>query len=110
MNLLHNAFKNTPAGGHVTLRARAEKQRLIVEIEDQCGGISASKGDLFKGVQHGGDGSGLGLGLSIAQKAMKAHSGEITIRNTPGKGCVFVLEMPLAAEEGRAPQPVVAKK
>ena len=48
MNLLHNAFKNTRAGGAVILRAHAEGQRLLVEIEDECGGIPGSKADLFQ--------------------------------------------------------------
>jgi signal transduction histidine kinase len=101
MNLLHNAFKNTPAGGRVVLRARGEGQRLIVEVEDQCGGIPESKGDLFQvfGDRRGSDRSGLGLGLSIARKAMRAHGGDIHIRNMPGHGCIFAIEMPLAAED-----------
>ena len=100
MNLLHNAFKNTPAGGHVVLRARAEAERLFVEVEDECGGIPQTKGDLFEvfGDRRGADRSGLGLGLSISRKAMRAHGGDIHVRNMPGKGCVFVIEVPLAAE------------
>ena len=71
MNLLHNAFKNTPPGGRVALRARAEHGRLLIETEDECGGIPPSKGDLFQkfGDRRGSDRSGLGLGLSIARKA-----------------------------------------
>ena len=109
MNLLHNAFKNTPSGGRVVLRARAEDRRLLVEIEDQCGGIPPSKGDLFQefGDRRGTDRSGLGLGLSIARKAVRAHGGEILIRNMPGKGCVCVINVPLALEEVVAPQSVV---
>jgi signal transduction histidine kinase len=104
MNLLHNAFKNTPSGGCVTLRARAEHGRLLAEIEDECGGIPASKGDLFRefGERRGSDRSGLGLGLSIARNAVRAHGGEIRIRNMPGKGCVFIVDMPLAAEDPAA--------
>jgi signal transduction histidine kinase len=48
MNLLHNAFKNTRPGGAVILRAHAEGQRLVVEIEDECGGIPESKAELFQ--------------------------------------------------------------
>ena len=109
MNLLHNAFKNTPSGGRVVLRARAEDRRLLVEIEDQCGGIPPSKGDLFQefGDRRGTDRSGLGLGLSIARKAVRAHGGEILIRNMPGKGCVCLINVPLALEEVVAPQSVV---
>ena len=99
MNLLHNAFKNTPAGGRVVLRARAEDGRLILDVEDECGGIPEGKGDLFAifGDRRGSDRSGLGLGLSIARKAARAHGGDITVRNMPGKGCVFTLDVPLAA-------------
>jgi signal transduction histidine kinase len=100
MNLLHNAFKYTPSGGRVTLRAHAEEERLIVEVEDECRGFPESKGDLFQvfGDRRGGDRSGLGLGLSIARKAMRVHGGDIHIRNMPGQGCVFVIDMPLAVE------------
>ena len=39
MNLLNNAFKYTPAGGRVVLRARREGERVHIEVEDECGGI-----------------------------------------------------------------------
>jgi signal transduction histidine kinase len=105
MNLLHNAFKNTPSAGRVILRARAEHGRLLIETEDECGGIPSSKGDLFQvfGDRRGSDRSGLGLGLSIARKAVRAHGGEIRIRNMPGQGCVFIIDVPLAVDES-APQ------
>lgn len=101
MNLLHNAFKNTPSGGRVVLRAHADEGRLLIEIQDECGGIPPTKGDLFEvfGDQRGSDRSGLGLGLSIARKAVTAHGGAITIRNMPGKGCVFIINVPLAPVE-----------
>jgi signal transduction histidine kinase len=102
MNLLHNAFKNTPSGGHVVLRARADQGRLLIETQDECGGIPPSKGDLFQvfGDRRGSDRSGLGLGLSIARKAVRAHGGDIRIRNMPGDGCVFIIDVPLAEAEG----------
>jgi signal transduction histidine kinase len=108
MNLLHNAFKNTPSGRGVVLRAHAEEGRLLIETEDECGGIPSGKSNLFQafGDRRGSDRSGLGLGLSIARKAVRAHGGEIRIRNLPGRGCVFIIEIPLAADE-RAPQAVV---
>ena len=108
MNLLHNAFKNTAAGGHVVLRTRAVGHQLLIEIEDECGGIPASKGDLFQafGDRRGADRSGLGLGLSIARRAVKAHGGDISIRNMPPKGCAFVIEMPMTATDARIEEPV----
>jgi signal transduction histidine kinase len=97
LNLLHNAFKYTIPGGRVTLRAHAENQRVFIEVEDQCGGIT-HEGDLFQafGERRGVDRSGLGLGLAMARKAVTAHGGEISVRNMPAKGCVFVIELPLA--------------
>jgi signal transduction histidine kinase len=100
MNLLYNAFKNTPAGGTVTLRAHVLEQRLVVEVADECGGIPESKGDLFQpfGERRGRDRSGLGLGLSMARQAVRAHDGDIRVRNLPGTGCVFGIDLPLAVE------------
>ena len=43
--------------------------------------------------------SGLGLGLSIARQTVRAHGGDTHIRNMPGAGCVFAIDMPLAADE-----------
>jgi signal transduction histidine kinase len=100
-NLLNNAFKFTPPGGRVVLRARAtDADRLLIEVEDQCGGIPASAGDPFQsfGERRGKDQSGLGLGLSSARKAVRAHAGDIHISNMPGKGCVFTIDLPLASE------------
>lgn len=101
MNLVHNAFKHTPVGGRVAVRAFSEERRLVIEVEDQCGGIPAGTGDLFEpfGERSGSARSGLGLGLSIARKAARSHGGDITIRNMPGHGCVFAISLPLAIEE-----------
>ena len=101
MNLLNNAFKYTRAGGHVVLRAHDENGHAIIEVEDECGGIPDSKGDPFQafGERRGRDRTGMGLGLSIARKAVNAHGGSIDIRNMPGKGCIFVIEVPLATQE-----------
>lgn len=101
MNLLNNAFKYSRAGGHVVLRAYREDRRLRIEVEDECGGIPESRGDPFQpfGDRRGNDRTGLGLGLSIARKAVRAHGGDIRIQNTPTKGCVFVIDLPLTGQE-----------
>ena len=98
-NLLNNAFRHTPSGGRVVLRARMnEEARLLIEVEDECGGIPATEGDLLQsfGKRRRSDQTGLGLGLSIARKAVRAHGGDISIRNMPGQGCVFIIDLPLA--------------
>jgi signal transduction histidine kinase len=106
-NLLQNAFKYTPAGGHVSLQAHASEGRLFIDVKDECGGFPQDKTDVFQafGDRRGRDRSGLGLGLSIARKAMRAHDGDIHIENLPGVGCVFTIDMPLADTPAGAPQP-----
>jgi len=105
MNVLHNAFKYTPARGTVTFGAHAHAGRLLVEVEDECGGMPEHNGELFQafGDRRGTDRSGLGLGLSIARQAVRANAGEIHVRNMPGKGCIFTIDLPLAARDLNVP-------
>ena len=104
-NLLNNAFTYTHAGGRVVLRVNHEHERVMIEVEDQCGGIPDSAADRFQpfGERRGRDRTGLGLGLSIARKAVEAHGGDIHIRNIPGTGCVFTIEIPVGEAVGRQP-------
>lgn len=97
-NLLSNAFKFTPPGGRVGLAAHRRGARVLIDIEDECGGLPEANDDPFKafGEQRGRDRTGLGLGLSIARKAIRSLGGDISIRNMPGKGCAFVIDLPLA--------------
>jgi signal transduction histidine kinase len=103
MNLLQNALKSTRPGGRVVLRARRGDTHVLIEVEDECGGIPESASDPVHPVaeRRGRDRKGLGLGLSIARKAVKAHGGDIHIRNMPGTGCVFVVEIPIAVNAAR---------
>jgi signal transduction histidine kinase len=107
MNLLTNAFKFSRPGGRVLLQAYAQDGRALIQVEDTCGGFPEGGGDPFRPFAEkcGRDRTGLGLGLSIARQAMRAHGGDIHTRNLPGKGCVFVAELPLAAREA----PVVSQ-
>ena len=63
--------------------------------------ITGGSADLFQpfGERRGKDRTGMGLGLAIAQRALRAHGGEISVSNLPGEGCVFTIEVPLAFGE-----------
>jgi hypothetical protein len=101
MNLLHNAFKYTHLPGRVVLRTRSEPGRILIEVEDGCGGLP--EGDnLFRafGDRRGSDRSGLGLGLSISRRAVAANGGEIRALSLPGKGCIFTIDLPAGAALG----------
>jgi hypothetical protein len=95
-NLLQNAFKFTLGHGAVQLRASASATRVLIEVEDGCGGLPPGKADeLFLPFsQRGTDRSGVGLGLAICLKAAKAADGELNVRDLPGRGCVFTLDLP----------------
>jgi signal transduction histidine kinase len=104
MNLLNNAFKFTKRGGQIVLSTHRQEEHLFIEVADECGGIPPTKGDPFVpfGDRRGSNRSGLGLGLSLARKAIQAHGGDISLRNIPGRGCVFTIELALATGEGAA--------
>jgi signal transduction histidine kinase len=95
-NLLQNALKFTHDGTRVRLGAVATPTRVLIEVEDECGGFPEEKHAalLEPFVQGGGDRTGLGLGLFICRKAVKAMAGELRIRDLPGKGCVFTVDLP----------------
>jgi signal transduction histidine kinase len=105
-NLLQNAFKFTKPSGHVWLRTRFQADRVSIEIEDQCGGLSPGATEaLFQPYeQRGDDRGGMGLGLAISRQAIEADGGKVWVRDIPGQGCVFVIEMPLAAGAPPAPR------
>jgi hypothetical protein len=95
-NLVRNAVKFTRTATALHLRAKAGGKRVVVEVEDACGGLPEGKvQELFNPfVQVGQDRSGFGLGLAIARQVAEAHAGELRVHNLPGKGCVFVLDLP----------------
>jgi len=94
-NLLQNALKFTRRGGTVLLRARKRGDAVVIEVEDECGGLPAGKQDeLFRPfVQKGQNRQGLGLGLAITREAVEAHGGELTVQDLPGKGCIFAVKL-----------------
>ena len=94
-NLVQNACKFTPPYGHVRLSTRATADRVSIDIADECGGLPPGKAeDLFRAYeQRGADRSGLGLGLAISLKGARAVGGDIHVRNVPGTGCVFTVEL-----------------
>ncbi len=84
------------------MTARAvEDGRICIEVADACGGLPPGRADeLFTPmIQRGEDRSGFGLGLAIALQAAEAHHGTIRVRDLPGHGCVFVLDLPAALKE-----------
>jgi signal transduction histidine kinase len=104
MNLLQNAFKFTRPRSTVTLRVGASADRVLVEVQDECGGLPAGDvNELFRPFeQRGADRNGMGIGLAFSRWGAEANGGRLYARNLPERGCVFTLDLP------RSPVPDVA--
>jgi signal transduction histidine kinase len=95
-NLLQNAFKFTRPGTEVTLNAYSAGGRIHIDVEDNCGGLHPGDAEaMFKPyVQRGADRTGVGLGLSISRRSVEANHGTLSVRDVPGTGCVFTIDLP----------------
>ncbi|MDB4979310.1 MAG: Sensory box histidine kinase/response regulator [Myxococcales bacterium] len=95
-NVVQNACKFSPKGSRVSVSTRSTEGRILIEVQDQCGGLPTGKAEaLFLPFeQHGTDRTGLGLGLSIALKAVRSMGGQMSARDFPGRGCVFTIDLP----------------
>jgi len=96
-NLVQNAFKFTRAGSTVTLRVGAGADRVLIEVQDECGGLPGwgDAKDLFPSFeQRGADRTGLGLGLRFCRWGAEANGGRLYTRNLPGHGCIFTVDLP----------------
>ncbi len=107
-NLLQNAFKFTRSHTHVVLRISATLDHVRIDVEDQCGGLAEGKADaMFKAFkQYDLDRTGLGLGLSIARHAVESSGGTIGVRDVPGVGCVFTIELPRYVDVSEVSSPL----
>jgi signal transduction histidine kinase len=118
-NLLDNALKHTPAGGHVTLRAElhfwerrsteemqsVERRRervqhpnsLKVSVSDTGPGIASEHHqEIFEDfVRVDRTSSGMGLGLAIAKRLVQAHRGKIWVDSELRRGCTFTFLLPM---------------
>ena len=106
-NLVDNALKYTPRGGHVSvetsLAAEAREARLVVR--DDGRGIPADAipriWDRLYRVDPSRAERGLGLGLSLVKAIAVAHGGRVEVDSAPGRGSSFLLTLPVAAASPR---------
>jgi len=103
MNLVSNAIKFTPAGGHVRVSAYGQPEHLVLKVSDTGYGIP--KEDLkkiFDRFYHvyrpGKEIKGTGLGLAIVNKIVVAHGGTIEVESELEKGTTFTVLLPLTPQ------------
>ncbi|MEJ2671086.1 MAG: HAMP domain-containing sensor histidine kinase [Deltaproteobacteria bacterium] len=97
-NLVDNAVKYTPAGGHVAIEASGNPGQVIIRIKDTGPGIDPAeipriwarlyRSDLSRSQR------GLGLGLSLVKAIITAHHGQVEVASQPGAGSVFTVHLP----------------
>jgi len=112
-NLLTNAAKYTPAGGHIRLTVAREDEAAVVRVRDDGAGIPQEMlsrvFELFTQIGAAGEGraGGLGIGLSLVQQLVELHGGTVAaFSEGPGQGSEFVVRIPLLPE-GPATQELV---
>jgi two-component system sensor histidine kinase TctE len=116
-NLIDNALHYTPAGGAVTVRVRADRERslAIMEVEDTGPGIAPSeRGHVFERFYRilGSHTQGSGLGLAIVREIAQQHGAEVEIYNNPHSndkahpGSLFRVSLALQEKPATAEEPV----
>jgi signal transduction histidine kinase len=99
-NLLSNALRYTPAGGHIVLGASAAHGRVAFTVQDTGPGIAPEALPFVFDRFYRADGSRSGesgesgLGLAIAKAIVEAHGGTLTVTSTLGQGATFRVELP----------------
>lgn len=106
INLLSNAAKYGADGKWVGVRARAEKDTVVVSVADRGMGISTEDQervfeDFFRSTNPAvRRRKGTGIGLTIVRYIIEAHGGTITVASAPGKGATFTFHLPLEPPPG----------
>jgi signal transduction histidine kinase len=103
-NLLDNALRHTPSGGHVTFSVDRIADEIILQVSDDGDGIAAEhlphvferfyRADFARDRQRGGS----GIGLAIVKALTEAHGGHISVASRgPGQGTTFTVALPVPA-------------
>jgi signal transduction histidine kinase len=94
-NLVLNAMDAMPEGGTLTLRARGDHGKVMIEVADTGSGLTPEECEKIFTPYYTSKKHGTGLGLAIVQSVVSDHGGRIQVQSQPGHGTTFVIELPL---------------
>lgn len=98
-NLISNAIKFTPTGGHITIRLMPQDRNLLLEVSDT--GVGVSEDDLphlfeeFYTSEKESSSIGTGVGLALVKQIVTVLDGDITVKSKEGEGTTFHIRLPL---------------
>lgn len=103
-NLMGNAIKYTPDGGHINLKVEVQNDQAILRLHDTGPGIPpADQPHIFEKFYRGSNVprgiGGTGLGLAIVKSIVDNHGGRIWVDSVLGRGTTFTVVLPLALPE-----------
>ena len=100
-NLIDNAVKYTPEGGHIFVACAQADNTIEARVRDNGIGIPPEEQPriwdrLYRGDKSRGQ-RGLGLGLSLVKAVVEAHGGQVKVQSGPGPGSEFTVRLPIGA-------------
>lgn len=105
-NVLTNAIKYTPEGGHVTLDIENDEQSALIRVTDDGVGIAPERigaiFELFAQAENaiGRAQGGMGIGLALVRNLVELHEGSVTAQSDGiGRGSEFAITLPLASAD-----------
>jgi signal transduction histidine kinase len=93
-HLLGNAFSFSRKDGCVSLDTSSSDHHLLLEITDECGGLPPGSAEVMLRPVARGDGPRASAGLDMVRRSVEACGGQLRVRDLPGRGCVFTVELP----------------
>ncbi len=100
VNLVSNAVRHSPQGGHLRLRVRPNGSAIEFLVQDEGAGVPADALDrIFEPFERFDphSGMGTGLGLPVSRRLAEVLGGRLSVQSPPGKGATFILELPMQA-------------
>jgi two-component system, OmpR family, phosphate regulon sensor histidine kinase PhoR len=104
-NLLDNAVRYTPSGGHICVRAQSTGQEVVISVSDTGIGIPKVEQERIFERFYRADPArsremgGTGLGLAIAKHLVEAHGGHIQVESEVSRGSTFSIFLPSAQKD-----------